>query len=478
MKVMVRSLAALVICASVPTAAFAAKRVALVVGVDDYDNVPKLEKATGDATAMGAELRRLGFDVSESLNPDRATLVRALAELRNRSQDADTVFLQFSGHGVAIDGENYLLPKDVSKPGLDKQLIEDESISQSELIGKLAPNKGQNRSLIVVLDACRDNPYAHSTRSVGGERGLARVEPPRGVFIMYSAGFGETALDRLSTNDKETTSVYTRVLLTQLAKPGSTLIDIANDTRAGVEALADSVDHDQNPAAYDELDGRKVILLPQPSTATTPTTTATVDVAPIIRQQASPAPEATTTVTPLTEAGQIWVTIQNSNDVETLSAFKAHYEGTFYATLADIRIKQISQTSKSLASAQPVPNSTKTIAKAPASNGPSSLFDSQKGCQQLDNDTVAAALTDPAGAQAVCEQALKAHPQDLHLAYLLGRAFEAQKNYGEASIRYRKAAIEGGDKDAMYQLGNLYHNGLGVAHDEKEASYWWHKAGF
>jgi TPR repeat protein len=242
----------------------AAKRVALLVGINDYENVPKLQKANADAAALGALLRRMDFDVAVVTDPDRKGLVRALADLRNRARNADTVLIHFSGHGVVIGGENYMLPKDVSKPGTDAELVQDEALSQTELVRKLAAPAGEKRTVIVIIDACRDSPYAAPDRPLFGAKGLARVEPPEGVFIMYSAGFGQTALDSLGPDDKEPTSVYTRALMAELGKPGRTLIDIANDTRAQVRDLALTISHAQTPAFYDQVDGRKIILLPEP----------------------------------------------------------------------------------------------------------------------------------------------------------------------------------------------------------------------
>ena len=328
-------LAILMACCGLVGVASAADKVALVIGVNDYANVPKLEKAVGDADAVGAKLRNLGFDVAISLNPDRGTLVRALADLRSRARGASVVVVHFSGHGVAVDGENYLLPVDVSKPGMDKQLLEDESISQSQLIQKLTPDKGESRSLVLIIDACRDNPYMEATRSVGTERGLSRVEPPRGVFIMYSAGFGETALDRLGDNDKEPTSVYTRVLLQQLSRPGANLIDIANDARTAVEKLAGSVGHQQRPANYDQLDGRKIVLLPAEVPVVAPAD------APVVASKAGAAPSQTTPApAPADDVARAFEAAKQIDTVDALEAFIAQYPDSFYAKLAHVLINE------------------------------------------------------------------------------------------------------------------------------------------
>lgn len=303
--------------------ASASDRVALIIGIDEYENVPRLSKATGDAIALGARLEQLGFEVDMLLNGSRREIAQKLSGLRARAESATTVLVHFSGHGVASGGENFLLPKDVSTPGMDPHLLEYEAISQSQLIDTLGPREGQNRQLILIVDACRDNPYAKSTRSFGTERGLARIEPPRGVFIMYSAGFGETALDSLGEKDTEPTSVYTRVLLQQLARPGANLIDIANDTRAAVANLASGIGHQQNPASYDQVDGRKVVLFPGAKTGG-------ADKVP---------DESSAEADPGEDARAAFDVARQIGTPAALEAFIEAYPDTFYAKLALTMLK-------------------------------------------------------------------------------------------------------------------------------------------
>jgi hypothetical protein len=121
----------------------------------------------------------------------------------------ETAFF-FAGHGVEISGQSYLLPRDVPKPQSgEASLVKNESLSVMQLLDDL--QEKSPRVSLVILDACRDNPFAaDGTRSVGGTRGLARVEAPEGTFVMYSAGAGQTALDPLSDSDADANSVFTR----------------------------------------------------------------------------------------------------------------------------------------------------------------------------------------------------------------------------------------------------------------------------
>jgi Caspase domain/Bacterial SH3 domain len=235
------------------TASFAAKRLALVIGINDYQEIPKLEKAVGDAKAIGESLASIGFDVTTALNPDRRNFNLALSKFYGSIEPGDTVLVQYSGHGIQIESENYLLPADVPAPtDGNPELLKAESIRLLTLLDTLAA-KGAGASILIV-DACRDNPFAKAgKRSIGGTRGLTGVEVAKGSFIMYSAGKGEAALDRLGDADQEPTSVYTRVLISRLVTPGAKLRDVAASVRDEVETMGKSVGHEQRPAYYDQL---------------------------------------------------------------------------------------------------------------------------------------------------------------------------------------------------------------------------------
>jgi len=234
-----------------PASALAA-RYALVIGINDYVNVPKLEKAVGDANAMAAKLRTLQFNVTPVINPDRRTLNQAIATFTRQVKPGDDVLVHFSGHGVELDGNNLLLPVDVPLPdSSDKDFLIGESISLSDLMQRISDTHAAVK--VFVIDACRDNPFATRGRSIGTSRGLSVTEAMEGSFVFYSAGRGQTALDSLGDSDPALTSVYTRVLINTLGTPGLSLTDIAKSVRKQVAMLADGVNHEQQPAYYDEL---------------------------------------------------------------------------------------------------------------------------------------------------------------------------------------------------------------------------------
>ena len=238
------------------TAACAEARRALIVGINDYREITKLQKAVGDAEALKATLESLGFSVDLVLNADRRELNRAVSQFQSSLQPGDTALIHFSGHGVEIDGQNYLLPADIPKPQSGQQdFIKSEAVSLGDLMQRIAASGASTR--IFIVDACRDNPFAESGgRGLGGTRGLTLVDPPAGSFVLYSAGYQQTALDRLSEDDREPTSVYTRVLTKRLLEPGVQLAVLAQEVRSDVEALAKTAGHVQRPAYYDELSGQ------------------------------------------------------------------------------------------------------------------------------------------------------------------------------------------------------------------------------
>jgi hypothetical protein len=237
------------------TPAHAVKRVALVIGNDAYENVPALQKAVNDAHAMGEELTKLGFDVVSAQDVGRRAMSRALVELENKVGSGDTVLIYFAGHGFAVEDTNYLLPVDVPAAGPGEEgLVRDASFAASGLSDRLQ-EKGA-ATVILILDACRDNPFAlKGKRSIGLIRGLTRMDPAEGMFVLFSAGQGQSALDRLGDADTNPNSVFTRTLLQEMDQPGQSMVQIAKRTQSKVRELAAKVDHVQVPAYYDQIVG-------------------------------------------------------------------------------------------------------------------------------------------------------------------------------------------------------------------------------
>jgi hypothetical protein len=238
-----------------PSLVIAGDRYALIIGNDEYFEVSTLEKAVADAQAMNAELSALGFETTLATNVGRRAFNIAVAEFTRKLSPGDTAVVFYAGHGVEIDGENYLLPTDIIAPSdVQKGLVSSESVALSSLLERVRATGV--RTTLAFIDACRDNPFASKAgRSIGSARGLARIAAPEGTFVVYSAGAGQQALDRLDDADTNANSVFTRNLLPKLSQPGLELRDLVADLRVEVRDLARTRNHAQFPAYYDELLG-------------------------------------------------------------------------------------------------------------------------------------------------------------------------------------------------------------------------------
>ena len=234
--------------------AHAEKRVALVIGNNDYKNVPKLQKAVNDARTMGDTLKQLGFTVMVAENQTRQAFSQSLLAFDKAVDKGDTAFFFYAGHGFEIAGQNFLLPTDVpAATEGQEELVRDASILADRVIERLQ-NKGV-RTAILVFDACRNNPFERSgTRAVAGGGGLAPMtQLPEGVFSVFSAGPRQTALDRLSNNDDNPNSVFTRTFAKELTQPGVNLVQVAQRTRRLVSEMAETVNHKQIPVYFDQM---------------------------------------------------------------------------------------------------------------------------------------------------------------------------------------------------------------------------------
>src|SRR5438034_10583164 len=190
--------------------AHAEKRVGLVIGNNDYKNVPKLQKAVNDARTMGDTLKQLGFTVMVAENQTRQAFSQSLLAFDKAVDKGDTAFFFYAGHGFEIAGQNFLLPTDVpSATEGQEELVRDSSILADRIIERLQNRKV--RTAILVYDACRNNPFERAgTRAIAGTGCLAPMtQLPEGVFSVFSAGPRQTALERLSNDGTNPNSVFT-----------------------------------------------------------------------------------------------------------------------------------------------------------------------------------------------------------------------------------------------------------------------------
>src|SRR2546426_9757590 len=196
--------------------ALADRRVALVIGNSAYQNVAKLSNPVRDANAIAGLFTSAGFDlVRVHRDLGIGELRRAIREFSRQTLDADIAVVFYAGHGIEFNGNNYLIPVDAR---LEQDLdVEDETVSLDRVLAVVDPAK---RLRLVILDACRDNPFLRTmkrsmaSRAIG--RGLAQVEPGTSdTLIAFAARAGSIAVDGEGPN-----SPFTAALLKHIAEPG------------------------------------------------------------------------------------------------------------------------------------------------------------------------------------------------------------------------------------------------------------------
>ncbi len=202
--------------ASPRAVAGAERRVALVIGNSAYQFAPGLRNPANDAKAIAAALRNLSFsEVRELYDANLSDLGRALKDFGDLAAGADWAIIYYAGHGIEMSGTNYLIPIDAK---LEQQAhVEDEALPLSRLLSKVTT---ASKMQLVILDACRNNPFIAKMRMTGRtvrslRQGLASIEPESGVLVAYAARDGTTALDGDSAH-----SPYAEALVRRMLEPG------------------------------------------------------------------------------------------------------------------------------------------------------------------------------------------------------------------------------------------------------------------
>src|SRR6266851_750275 len=291
--------------------AFAEKRVALVLGNSAYQNVPQLTNPVNDGAVVAATLKNAGFDVVDSRHDlPAAETRRALRDFSDRARDADIAVVYYAGHGMEVDGTNYLIPVDAK---LERDTdVYDEALSLDRVLVAIEP---ATRLRLVILDACRDNPFAKSMKRTLASRaiaqGLGKIEPSSpNMLIAYSAKAGSTALDGDARN-----SPFTLALAKHLTTPG---LDVRRAFGFVRDEVLKTTGNKQEPFVYGSLGGDDVPLVPA------------AKVAPSM-----PAPN------PQAEARRDYELALQIGNKDALNAFLAQYPDGFYANLAKIQVAKI-----------------------------------------------------------------------------------------------------------------------------------------
>ena len=306
--------------------ASAASRVALVIGNSAYAHVPVIPNPLNDAADIGSALGRLGFSVTRLENADYSALRRGLQEFQRAASAAEIAVVFYAGHGIEVDKQNFLVPVD-ARLASDRD-VEFEAVSL-DLVIRTVEHAGKLR--LVILDACRDNPFAArmerggATRSIG--RGLSRVEPSGEMLVAYAAKEGTVALDGTGRN-----SPYTAALLRHLEEPG---LEVGLMFRKVRDAVLETTGREQEPFTYGSLSSRGAYLteppaagLPAAQTAPSGAGSAAADPAVLARLRVE-------------EELLFWDSIRDSNDPEDFRAYRGRYPGGRFEVLALNRLRRL-----------------------------------------------------------------------------------------------------------------------------------------
>ena len=240
-----------------PSATRAQRRVALVIGNSAYVNAPRLENPKNDASDLASTLRQLGFEVVESQDLSKSAMDRSIRDFADRLSGAEMSLFFYAGHGLQVDGQNYIVPVDArltSSAALDFEMVRLDLVQRTM--------ERESHSNIIILDACRDNPLARNlaralgTRSTAIGRGLAPMESGEGTLISFSTQPGNVALDGAGRN-----SPFAAALLKRITAPGedlpTILINVRNDVMAATSRR-------QVPWEHSALTAKVYFTPPQP----------------------------------------------------------------------------------------------------------------------------------------------------------------------------------------------------------------------
>ena len=456
--------------------AWAEGRQALVIGNSAYAIGP-LANPRRDAEAIAKALKGTGFEITLLIDANQQRMRRAVIEFGRKLRATDSVgLLYYAGHGVQVGGENFLIPigADIKVP----EEVPVEGINLNEVLKTMT--RSESRINIVILDACRNNPFESSTRN-GGGGGLAQVLAPTGTLIAVATAPGQVALDGDGLN-----SPYSLALAQAIPQPGIVLEEVFRRTRRQVLA---ATGNKQTPWEHSSLTGEFFF---RPKTAEPETSGRPVDTGGLTELQV--------------EEVRAWDRIKDSRDPDTLRRHLAAFPSGLFADVVRARLDRGA-----------VPASTESgsiagwIGNIFGTNEPDAEAETILA-EALQLATRNTPESDVEAFRLFRAAAARGLPAAMHQ---VGRAFDhgrgIEKNIGEAAAWYRKAAdlghapsmaslgtmyefaegvsvdlaealrlyrlsAEAGDRHGMTSLGYLYQQGKGVAKDAAEARKWYAEA--
>lgn len=416
--------------------AWAAQRVALIVGVSKYDKVPALTNPAKDAKLVQTTLQKLGFQVTVLTDPTRIQLLEGLGAFEEAAKGSDAAVIYYAGHGAMIDGVNYLLPKDAvstSKTTLTASSLESASLGQAL--------QGAKAVRLIILDACRNNPTA--TRSLGGNtRGLARETGPTSVSVvtLMAAAPGQVAQDGVAG---AANSPFAIALTQGMTRPGATVGELPGYVQAEVERMTEG---EQTP----DLQGiwRNVNWTFDPNGAP--------------KQVVAAAPAGADPTKIKWEKDQVfWTSIKDSDDPADFKAYmEAQDRGEITGSFRKLAFNRI-----------------KALEKLPAGSFQVASRSATPGQEQVQTARDAFARGDYAGAARDWNAAARlgngAAMYNLGVMSLTGKG--APKDV-VAAARWFKASADAGHSGGMVNWALCRLNGFGTAKDEADGVRWLQQA--
>jgi uncharacterized caspase-like protein len=300
------------------------KRVALVIGNSAYPGPAALQNPANDASDIADKLNKLGFVVTLKKDVKLREMLRTLTEFGDKVTEGSEVLFFYAGHGMQVKGRNYLLPVDAQIR--TESSVSSEAVDVDQLLDKLS----RARLSMVILDACRNNPFERRFR--GGGQGLAQINAPTGTLIAYATAPGKVAADGDGRN-----GLYTQELLKAMDVPGIKVEDVFKRVRGNVVKLSGDA---QTPWESSSLTGDFYFIFTGPSTVN-------------VKQLATD-PES-----------EAWKAAESANTEATYRAYLSAYPKGRYKAAADIKLlafktQEIPQTDKSAIPATAIRNETPT----------------------------------------------------------------------------------------------------------------------
>lgn len=449
MKLLMTSFFFLVTLTMVVTPVSAAQRVALVIGNSDYENSP-LINPVNDAKAIAQSLRKLNFKVIEKHNVGRKEFRKAVRSFGELLSEDSVGLFYYAGHGMQIEGENYLIP--IGSDIASEDEVADEGVSANLILRKM--ETAANDMNIVVLDACRNNPFARSFRS--GNSGLSRMDGPTGSIIAFSTAPGDVASDGSGDN-----GLYTEHLLKYLGKSGLSIEQVFKKVRINVrqQSSGEQIPWESSSLVRDFYFKKDRGL------------------------------KSTTSRRASNEAELLfWTTVQGNPSIEMYRLYQEKYPQGDFIPIARLQISKLGGADKgreALVKAEyyydnnDVDEAFRWYEKSSNMGNPMAMAALSKLYKNGWGTDVDEALSDKYGRQSfehIRQMAESGNTKaQYYLGYMYNNALGIEQDY-DKGIHWYKEAAEKDHTWAINNLGQIYHNGQGVDKDYDKAMYWYKKA--